>query len=104
MRLLGVMDKVEHPMLPGVPTFESQGYPMVQLTARGYMTSSKTPPEILAVLRSATEKALSDPGVIKKMTDIGVPFRYMSPNDAAEYWAQMENDIKPLVEEALSAK
>lgn len=104
MRLLGVMDKVEHPMLPGVPTFESQGYPMVQLTARGYMVSSKTPPEILAVLQSATGKALSDPDVIKKMTDIGVPFRYMPPKEAADYWAQMEEEIKPLVEEALKSK
>jgi tripartite-type tricarboxylate transporter receptor subunit TctC len=104
MRLLGVMDKVEHPMLPGVPTFESQGYPMVQLTARGYMVSSKTPPHILEVLQSATKKALGDPEVIKRMTDIGVPFRYMPPAEAAEYWANMESEIEPLVKEALDAK
>jgi len=43
MRILGVMDSQESPLLPGVRTFESQGYKLYQTSSRGYIAPLEPP-------------------------------------------------------------
>jgi tripartite-type tricarboxylate transporter receptor subunit TctC len=58
LRLLAVFSEQRHPGFPNVPSLTDLGIPIVQLSFGGLMVPAKTPPEIVATLESACEKAV----------------------------------------------
>jgi tripartite-type tricarboxylate transporter receptor subunit TctC len=100
VRALGVMDKEESKFLPGVKTFESQGYPVKVTSPVGLSAPAGTPKEIVAVLAGSMKKAVATTEWKSKMDELG--FTMMNP-DPAEYaatWGEWEIMLKPLVEMA----
>ncbi len=96
VRVLGVMDDDESKFLPGKTTF-SQGIKLESSSSRGLSAPTGTPKEIVDFLAGAIKKAIDDPEHMKKMEEQGLTVRYMDPARMEKYWAEMEEQIKPLM-------
>lgn len=101
VRLLGVMDNQPSKFYPEVPTLESQGYKVYSTSSRGWIAPAGTPREIVNKLSAALKKAMEDPEHKAKIEATSSELRYMDPDKMAAYWADMENQLKPLIEEAI---
>ena len=61
------------PLLPDVPTAAEAGMPGYEATTWwGFLVPAKTSREIVAKLNTEIDKALADPGVKKKLEEMGV--------------------------------
>ena len=96
VRVLGVMDDEESRFLPGKTTF-SQGIKLESSSSRGLSAPTGTPKEIVDFLAGVIKKAIADPEHMKKMEEQGLTVRYMDPAKMEKYWADMEEQIKPLM-------
>lgn len=101
VRILGVMDKSESKFLPGVKTFEAQGYNMNFAGVRVVAAPAKTPKEIVDTLSGIIKRSLADEDQKKKLDELGVAPRYMDPDTISAYWGEVESQVKPLLEEAM---
>lgn len=99
-RALAVMDTKAHPFLPGVPTFESQGYKVAEATVRGFEAPAGTPMEIVKTLSAALKTASENPDVKKRMDDMGLATVYMDTDAFDKHWTSKEADFKVLIEDA----
>jgi tripartite-type tricarboxylate transporter receptor subunit TctC len=60
------------PALPGIPTAKQSGIPEYALSIWSAMYAPKgTPKDVIAKLASALDKALDDPGLAKRLVDLG---------------------------------
>lgn len=98
MRFLGVMDKQRSPFYPDVPTLEEQGYPLYAAGTRGYVLPAGTPMEIVNILTGVMKRVMESPEHKQKMDGLGLTIRYMGPKQYGEYWADFEEQVKPLME------
>lgn len=98
IRVLGVMDDRESPLLPGVKTMASMGINLISSSSRGLSAPAGTHKEIVGFFAQAIKKALDNPEHAKKMADQGLTVRYMDPAAMEAYWAKMEEDVRPLIE------
>ena len=72
LRALAVTTAKRLPQLPDYPTVAESGYPAYRAgNWYGLLVPAKTPREIIATIRGAALKALGDPAVNKRMTDLG---------------------------------
>ncbi len=70
--LLGTADAVRLPTLPDVPTIAEAGVPGFEFIAWGALLApAGTPAPIVAKLNQAAVAALDDPGIRKRLTDLG---------------------------------
>ena len=100
MKIIGVMDKEEYKMAPGVPTMEAQGYPVYAASARGIYAPGGTPPEVIKVLSDALKRAVANPEHQQKMENSGFPVKYMNAQEVSAYWDETEKIVTPLFKEA----
>ncbi len=103
-RVLGVMDTSIGKLLPpGTRTMESQGYKGFNFPAyRTVVAPAGVPKEIVQVIAGAVKKATEDPAHVKKMQDAGLEVEFMDTERFTAEWADYEQRLKPLVEEALA--
>jgi tripartite-type tricarboxylate transporter receptor subunit TctC len=72
MKALAVTAKTRHPQLPDVPSAPEAGFPDLVVTSwQAVGAPAKTPREIVAKLNDATVRALKDPVIKERMTQIG---------------------------------
>ncbi len=78
--------------MPDLPTLQEQGVSGYECyTWNAIIAPAKTPAPIVAVLSDAINKALADPGVLKRLQDAGVdPTPGGSPEKLAEF---MKNEL-----------
>lgn len=62
LRLLAVYDERRHPGFPEVPTLRESGIPVVQASFGGLLAPAGTPPEVVAALEGACDRAIRSPG------------------------------------------
>lgn len=99
IRVLGVMDKVDYKLLPGVPTLDSMSYNGAYMSAfRGYIAPAGVPKDVADVLVTAIKKVVPSPEYVQKMADLGIEVRYVSPSDVTTYWANEEGQVKQLID------
>ncbi len=96
VRVLGVMDDEDSPFLPGVKTFEAQGYKVYSASSRGYLMPAGTPKEILNTLSAAMKKVMATEEHKKKMAEMGLSLRYMDPAQLGKFWDDTEKMVKEL--------
>jgi len=96
VRVLGVMDDEDSPFLPGVKTFEAQGYKVYSASSRGYLMPAGTPKEILNTLSAAMKKVMATEEHKKKMAEMGLTLRYMDPTQLGKFWDDSEKMVKEL--------
>lgn len=83
-RVLAVTGLQRSSQLPNVPTVAEQGYPGFEVTGWfGLAVKAGTPPEIVKKLNEATNAALANPVVAKKLTDMGNTPAPMKPEELA---------------------
>lgn len=98
VRALAVFDTEESKFLPNVKTGKAQGVNLVSSSSRGIALPAGTPNEIIAVLGQAIKKSMADADHNKKMDDSGLTLRYMDPTQFDKYWADFEEQVKPLMD------
>ena len=81
-------------MLPQVPTVAEEGYPGFDTgNWYGILAPAKTPKETIAVIRNAALASLNDPGVSKRLTDLG----YISIGSTPEeFTTHIKSEIEKL--------
>jgi len=100
VRPLAIAAKSRSPLMPDVPTTAEAGYPNFELEAWiALFAPAGTPPDVIAKLLHATEKALQSPAVIERARTSGMTIRYMTPQqlDATvktdlQYWSKVIRD------------
>ena len=100
IRVLGVMDKTESKFLPGVKTFEAQGYPVYSTSPVGISAPAGTPKDIVAVLAGSMKRAVATTEWKDKMDQLGFTMTVPDPAAYAVSWAEWETQVKPLIEMA----
>jgi len=100
IRILAVNNVVRHPAFPDVPTVAEAGYPIENpvLDWRGLGVPKGTPPEVLKVLRDGFRKAAEDPDYIKLMDDLALPRTYLEHDKFAEFLADIEKTLEPVLD------
>ena len=96
VRVLGVMDDEESPFMPGVKTFEAQGYKIYSASSRGYLMPAGTPKEIVNTLSGAMKKVMATEEHNKKMAEMGLSLRYMDSAQLGKFWDESETMVKEL--------
>ena len=73
VRGLGIGSAVRAPALPELPTLTEAGVPNTEVFAfQGLLGPANLPAAVVQRLNSELNKALTDPGVMKRMTDFGM--------------------------------
>ena len=94
LRALAVTTVKRLAVLPEYPTVAESGYPGFQAgNWYGLMVPAKTPRETIVTIRNAAIKALNDPGVNKRMTDLGYIIIADQPE---EFAAHIRSEIASL--------
>jgi len=82
-------------LIPDVATVkELTGKEIVSFSARGYATVPGTDPEIVAILREATEAAIKNPDTIEQMNAMGCATNFVTAVD--DSYAEYMNDVREL--------
>jgi tripartite-type tricarboxylate transporter receptor subunit TctC len=97
IRVLGVMDKVESPFIPGVKTFTAQGYPLLGGSWRGYLVPAGTPRPVVQRLSDGIKKALETADVKAGLDKLGLQVRYMGIEEYTAVWNEYAGNVKDLI-------
>ena len=82
LRPLAVTSAKRSSALPNVPTIAEQGYPDFALeTWNGLAAPAGTPKSIILTLSRATQRSLSDPAVVKSLSEMGAEVSGNSPEE-----------------------
>lgn len=104
IKMLGVMADERSEFLPDVPTFKEQGYDVRSATARGYSAPAGLPAAVKTKLEAALKKAIEDPGVKQKMTNLGLQTHYLDAAAYQKFWADQETTIKAVLPQVMKKK
>lgn len=96
-RVLGIASHQPSEFLPDAPTMISQGFDVETASATGILAPAGTPKEIVDVLTGAMRKLSAAPAHTKRLSDIGVTPRYLSPDQYAAFWANYEERVESLL-------
>lgn len=99
IRVLGILDDKESPLLPGVKTFEAQGYKVYSSSSRGYLLPAGTPKQIVDILTGAVKRVMATEEHQKRMTALGVTLWYLDPAQFSKYWEGSEAMVKEIAPE-----
>jgi tripartite-type tricarboxylate transporter receptor subunit TctC len=89
LRVLAVGSDKRVPLLPDTPTVAEAGVPGFEATVWwGLVAPAKTPAADVAILNAATNKALHDPAILKKLADLGVVTTPGTASDFAQFIAK----------------
>ena len=82
IRALAVASKKRSEVLPNVPTMIESGVADFEAIAWfGLVAPAKTPPDILKILESSTEKVLEDPDTLQRFGELGAEPGKVTAND-----------------------
>ena len=96
-RLLGVLDHERSQFFPDAKTMEEQGYKIYNSSSRGYVLPAGTPKPVVNVLAGAIKKVLDTDEHKKRIADMTLALRYMSPEDFGKYWENLEAQTIELI-------
>jgi tripartite-type tricarboxylate transporter receptor subunit TctC len=90
MRSLAITSPKRSPVMPEVPTFAESGYPQVDaVTINGLVAPSGTPPDFIARVNSAVNKAMKTKDIMEKMGEQGFDIEGGTPEVFAA-WLRKE--------------
>ena len=92
LKILGIAASKRFSLMPDVPTISEQGIKGIEANSwMGVVAPAKTPPAILARMQAEISKALSDPEVMKTLSN-----QYMEPvgSTPTEFAAYMKEELE----------
>ncbi|MEJ7669633.1 MAG: tripartite tricarboxylate transporter substrate binding protein [Casimicrobiaceae bacterium] len=95
-RLLAVADKVRSPYLPDVPTFQEKGVNLYSYTSRGVIGPPGMKPDHIRYISAVVEAALKTPQVKQRMDEVGLPQRYMGPDEYGKFLQDQQSFAREL--------
>ena len=98
LRVLGFTGTGESRFVPGVKTYEAQGYKVNLSSYGGPLAPAGTPSEVVEILSGAAKKAMESPDHLEKMEKMGFDVKYMNPQQFAKHWDDMEAQLAPLMD------
>lgn len=98
-QVLGVMDKEESRYLPGVKTFEAQGYKLYNSSSRGLLMPAGAPKEVSDTLAASIKKAMDAPEHKQKMDELFVTQRYMDAAQFTTFWDEIDAEVAKFLAE-----
>jgi tripartite-type tricarboxylate transporter receptor subunit TctC len=99
-RVIGIMDTEGNAQLPGVKTMPEQGYKVLMVNSEGILAPAGTPPAIIQYLESAFKEAVANETYTSRMQQLGIHVKFKGANGSEEWLTQLENQVKPLIEDA----
>lgn len=98
MRAVGVGGDGRNPVLPDVPTFAEQGYPLaVNAASRGLIMPAGADPAVIAKLRDAIKTAAMDPEYLATAKKMSQATHYVPPEQARGDIAKQIEFVKTVV-------
>jgi tripartite-type tricarboxylate transporter receptor subunit TctC len=97
VRVLGILDRQESRYLPGVKTLEAQGISAFVATSRFLVAPAGTPKEVVEFLSNVMKKVVQSSEVTAAMEKLSGNVFYMDTAQAAKYWADAEEQVKPFI-------
>jgi tripartite-type tricarboxylate transporter receptor subunit TctC len=86
LRALAVASDQRFPLLPDVPTVAAAGLAGYEASVWwGLVAPAKTPPEVVRRLNAETTKALTDPALANKLSELGVVVTPGTPGQFAAF-------------------
>ncbi len=86
IKALGVTTKQRVPGFENIPTIAEQGLPDYETYSwNGFLAPAGTPPAVIAKLNAEANKAIADPGVKAKLTDISAVTVGTTPEELAAF-------------------
>ena len=86
LRALAVASDKRFPLLPDVPTVAEAGLPGYEATVWwGLAAPAKTPRDIVQKLNAETNKALADPAIARKLSELGIVVTPGTPEQFGAY-------------------
>jgi len=99
LRALAVTTKTRSPTAPDVPTMAESGFPKFDVSSWfGLIAPAGTPPDIVAKLNAATQKALGKPEVQKRFQDLGAVSEPTTPEQFATFIRGEVDQWRPVVQ------
>jgi tripartite-type tricarboxylate transporter receptor subunit TctC len=99
-RVIGIMDTEGNAQLPGVKTMPEQGYKVLMVNSEGILAPAGTPAAIIQYLEAAIKDAVSNETYTSRMQQLGINVKFKGAKDSEQWLTQLENQVKPLIEEA----
>ena len=98
LRALAVATKARIADLPQVPTLQEQGLRNFEaVTPSGLFAPAKTPAAVVSALNAAVNKALADPSVRQKLSELGSDVTPTSPEQFDRFLKEEETKLQALV-------
>jgi tripartite-type tricarboxylate transporter receptor subunit TctC len=95
MRPMGVGGDERNPLLPDVPTFKEQGFPLaVNGSSRGFIMPAGADPAIVAKLRDAIQTAAADPEYLETAKKLSQAVHFIPGDEVAATVKQQIEFIK----------
>lgn len=89
--------------MPDVPTFKEAGINLVISSNRGFAAPKGTPKEIINKWAEAFRKASAEPEYLKEMENLGLPVKFLGPEEYAKLNRQ-EFELYSVVSKELTKK
>ena len=99
LRVLAIMEKERHDLLPDVPTFRELGYDVVSSSTRGFGAPKGTSMEIINKMTAAVKKVYENPKFIEKAKKAYQPIRYKGPKEFKDFIYTVDMQLKAMYAE-----
>jgi tripartite-type tricarboxylate transporter receptor subunit TctC len=92
LRALALTSAERSALLPKIPTMIELGYPEFALPAwQGIFAPANTPRQVVKAIYDATAKTLTDPAVVKSITNAGTDVKLESPEEFTKFFRSQIN-------------
>jgi tripartite-type tricarboxylate transporter receptor subunit TctC len=104
LRAIAMMSKQRSPSLPGVPTAEESGVPIVSTAERGFAVPKGVPDDIVKKLEAAIADSVRDPDYIKSSPGDEPVLAFMPGSEWQKRLDDMAETLRPFADELKAAE
>ena len=100
MRILGICTEKRSPLYPDLPTFEEQGYDIINATGVKMVAApAGTPDWKIRILHDAFKKCIEHQAFKRFLKKVGMEANYRTPEDVLKYAREMDQKYAKLIEQ-----
>jgi tripartite-type tricarboxylate transporter receptor subunit TctC len=104
LRAIAILSKPSSSSLPGVPTAEEAGVPVIMTAERGFALPKGAPDDIAKKLEAAIAESLSDPEYIRSSPGDAPVLAFMAGAEWQKRLDDMTKGLQPLASELAEPK